>query len=408
MTFTNVLSLLGGLGMFLYGMKMMSEGLERVAGDRLRNLLEHLTRNRIVGMLVGALFTMIIQSSSATTVMVVGFVNAGLMNLLQAAPVIMGANIGTTITAQIIALDITKYAPLVLVIGVVLSMMKRKKSVQLSEVIVGFGILFIGLGMMSASLSGLGEIEGFKNIMTKFSNPLLGILAGMLFTAVVQSSSASIGILQAVAGEGLIGLGGATYVLMGQNIGTCITALLASINTNKTARRAAIIHLLFNALGAALFFMVINILPIVPTIEKLFPGNPMQQIATVHIAFNVLGVAVFLPLTKLLVRIATFIIPGEDPTREPQRLAYLDERLLTTPNVAVIQVVKEIDRMGRIAVDNLSLAVDGFTRHDDSILDEVLDHEKVINYLEHEITTYLVNLSQLDLPENDSVMVASF
>ncbi|MEG2570928.1 MAG: Na/Pi symporter, partial [Clostridia bacterium] len=205
MTFTNVLSLLGGLGMFLYGMKMMSEGLERVAGDRLRNLLEHLTRNRIVGMLVGALFTMIIQSSSATTVMVVGFVNAGLMNLLQAAPVIMGANIGTTITAQIIALDITKYAPLVLVIGVVLSMMKRKKSVQLSEVIVGFGILFIGLGMMSASLSGLGEIEGFKNIMTKFSNPLLGILAGMLFTAVVQSSSASIGILQAVAGEGLIG-----------------------------------------------------------------------------------------------------------------------------------------------------------------------------------------------------------
>lgn len=408
MEFSNILMAVGGLGMFLYGMKMMSDGLERVAGDRLKTLLEYLTRNRVIGMLVGALFTMIIQSSSATTVMVVGFVNAGLMNLLQAAPVIMGANIGTTITAQIIALDITKYAPIIVALGVIFSMQKSKKASQVAEVIFGFGILFMGLGIMSTNLSPLREVEGFRNFMISMSNPLLGVFAGAIFTAVVQSSSASIGILQAFAAEGLIGLGGATYVLMGQNIGTCITALLASINTNKTARRAAIIHLLFNTLGAVLFFAVMNIIPIIPFYERIFASNPMQQIAAVHITFNVIGVLVFLPLTKVLVRISTWLVRGEDPKREPMRLAYIDQRILTTPNIAVGQIIKEIDRMGKVAVDNLSLAVDGFVRHDASVLEEISDHEKVVNYLEHEITTYLVNLNQLDLPAHDSVMVGTF
>lgn len=408
MKFTDILMLIGGLGMFLYGMKMMSDGLERVAGDRLKSLLEYLTRNRIIGMLVGALFTMIIQSSSATTVMVVGFVNAGLMNLLQAAPVIMGANIGTTITAQIIALDITKYAPLIVAVGVILSMMKKKKTVQLSEVLVGFGFLFMGLSIMSESLSSLREVESFKNFMVSFTNPILGVMAGAIFTAIIQSSSASVGILQAIAAEGLIGLGGATYVLMGQNIGTCITALLASINTNKTARRAAVIHLLFNTLGTVLFSIIISMIPIVPFYERIFAGNPMQQIAAVHISFNVLGVVVFLPLTKVLVKISTLLVRGEDPKREPMRLAYLDARLLTTPNIAVGQLVKEIDRMGKIAVDNLTLSIESISKYSEAAIDELEDHEKVINYLEHEITTYLINLNQLDLPEHDSQMVGSF
>ena len=195
---------------------------------------------------------------------------------------------------------------------------------------------------------------------------------------------------------------------MGQNIGTCITALLASINTNKTARRAAIIHLLFNTLGAVLFFAVMNIIPIIPFYERIFASNPMQQIAAVHITFNVIGVLVFLPLTKVLVRISTWLVRGEDPKREPMRLAYIDQRILTTPNIAVGQIIKEIDRMGKVAVDNLSLAVDGFVRHDASVLEEISDHEKVVNYLEHEITTYLVNLNQLDLPAHDSVMVGTF
>lgn len=408
MKLSYLLELAGGLGLFLYGMKMMSDGLERVAGDRLKQLLEFLTRNRFIGMLVGALFTMIIQSSSATTVMVVGFVNAGLMNLLQAAPVIMGANIGTTITAQIIAFNVTQYAPVILILGIVLSMMKKKRVKTFSEVVVGFGVLFIGMGIMSSALKPLAEVEGFRNLMIQFSNPLLAILAGALITAIIQSSSASVGILQALAGQHLIGLQGATYILMGQNIGTCVTALLASINTNKTARRAAIIHLLFNMLGAVIFSVVIQFIPLVEWFEKLWPDNPMQQIAAVHICFNILGVTVFLPLTKVLVRLATFLVPGKDPVREPLQLSYIDKRILSTPHIALTQCIKEIDRMGRVAVDNLTLAVDCLVRHDDSKLQEIADNEKVVNYLEHEITTYLVALNQTELPEADSEMVGRF
>lgn len=403
----NILMALGAMGLFLYGMKMMSDGLERVAGDRLKSLLDYLTRNRVIGMLVGALFTAVVQSSAATTVMVVGFVNTGLMSLMQAAPVIMGANIGTCITAQIIALDITQYAPIIVIFGLVLSMQKNKKATQFSEVIFGFGMLFMGLGLMSDNLEPLSQIEAFQNFLVGMKNPLLGILAGALFTAAIQSSSAAVGVLQAFSLKGLIGLQNSAYVLMGSNIGTCITALLAAINTNKTARRAAVIHLLFNTLGTVLFFAFMYVVPIIPFYERVFAGNPMQQIAMVHITFNVLGVIVFLPLTRVLVWISNWVIRGEDPKSEMMRLAYIDQRLLSTPNIAVGQIIKEIDRMGEIAVENLSLAVDGFARHDASVLGEVQEHEKVINYLEHEITTYLVNLNQLDLPKNDSELIGS-
>lgn len=408
MTFSYLLQLLGGLGLFLYGMKMMGDGLERAAGDKLKNLLDSLTRNRFLAMLTGLIFSAIIQSSSATTVMIVGFVNAGLMNLIQAAPIIMGANIGTTVTAQIIALNITEYAPAILIIGVVLSMINVKKVSRYAEVVIGFGVLFIGLGIMSEALKPLRDNQDFINLMLRFKNPITGILAGTVFTAIIQSSSASVGILQAIAAQGLITLNPATHVLMGMNIGTCVTAMLASINTNKTARRTAVLHLLFNIFGAVLFFLFIRVVPVVSFFETMFPGNPMQQIALMHISFNVLGVAVFLPLTKFLVKAATILVPGADPEEEPMRTAFIDKRFLSTPHVALVQTIKEIDRMGKLALENMKDAFDAFIKRDDTRIESINNKEKVINYLEHEITDYLVHINQLDFPEHDAVLMGNF
>ncbi len=259
MSLTMTMSLLGGLALFLYGMKMMCDGLERAAGRRLRNMLNVLTTNRFLGMLVGMVFTMLIQSSSATTVMTVGFVNAGLMNLFQATGVILGANIGTTVTGQIIAFKLTALAPVAIFAGVAIVMFTKKNFTrQIGEVIAGFGILFIGLDMMSTSMEPLKDVPEFVNMLVAFKNPVLGILAGIAFTAIIQSSSASVGILQALAMQGLIDLDAAYLIILGQNIGTCVTAMLASVGTSKTAHRAAIIHLMFNVFSSVIVFALVQ------------------------------------------------------------------------------------------------------------------------------------------------------
>ena len=283
MKITDFFSLLGGLALFLYGMQMMSNGLEAAAGNKMKQILEKLTANRFLGVLVGAGITAVIQSSSATTVMVVGFVNSGMMTLKQAVWIIMGANIGTTITGQLIALDVGELAPLFAFAGVALIVFVKKQKVHHYGLIVaGLGILFIGMEMMSGAMMPLRESEAFVSLMTKFSNPVLGILAGAVFTAVIQSSSASVGILQALAGSGLIGLSNAVYVLFGQNIGTCITAILAAIGTSRNAKRTTVIHLMFNLIGTAIFTVVCIATPLTALVESFTPGNVSSQIANMH------------------------------------------------------------------------------------------------------------------------------
>lgn len=287
MKLTDFFGLLGGLALFLYGMQMMSSGLEAAAGNKMKRILERLTANRFLGVLVGAGVTAVIQSSSATTVMVVGFVNSGMMTLRQAVWIIMGANIGTTITGQLIALDIGAIAPLIAFIGVALIIfLKSPKVHNYGLIVAGLGVLFLGMEMMSSSMMPLRDSEAFVGLMTKFSNPVLGILAGAVFTAIIQSSSASVGILQALASNGLIGLPSAVFVLFGQNIGTCITAVLASIGTSRNAKRTTIIHLTFNMIGTVIFTTVCILTPLTALVESWTPTNVAAQIANMHTLFN--------------------------------------------------------------------------------------------------------------------------
>jgi len=400
----------GGLGLFLYGMQMMGEGLEKAAGNKLKKLLEILTNNRFMGVLVGAGVTAIIQSSSATTVMVVGFVNAGLMTLAQAAGVIMGANIGTTITAQLIAFKLTDLAPIAILLGVGMLFFAKKKIVKhMGEILAGFGILFLGMDIMSGALEPLREVESFRNFMVSFKHPLIGVFAGFAVTAIIQSSSASVGILQALAMQNLIGIDAAIYVIFGQNIGTCVTALLASIGTNVTARRAATIHLMFNIIGTIIFLIILQIpfIPFLPFIKSLSPGDAVRQIANAHTTFNIVVTVLLFPLANYLVALARKIVPGEEKTVDEMHLHYLDQRILETPPIAVAQVQKEINRMGELARINYKESMEAFFEQDESKIQEVIEREKTINYLNHEITSYLVKISNLDLPAHDGERISS-
>ena len=308
-----ILSLLGGLALFMYGMQMMSNNLEAVAGNRMKQILERLTANRFLGVLVGAGITALIQSSSATTVMTVGFVNSGLMTLKQAVWIIMGANVGTTITGQLIALDIGALAPLIAFVGVMLLIFVKSKKVQhVGGIVAGIGVLFIGMGMMSDAMVPLRDNAAFIHLMTKFSNPVIGILAGAVFTAIIQSSSASVGILQALAMGGVIGLHSAVFVLFGQNIGTCITALLASVGTNRNAKRTTMIHLMFNIIGTVLFVSLCLVTPFTDWMIALTPDNPVAQIANVHTVFNLTTTLLLLPFGSLLVKLAVKLLPDRE------------------------------------------------------------------------------------------------
>ncbi|MGH4051465.1 MAG: Na/Pi cotransporter family protein [Clostridium sp.] len=406
MDYKMIFQLLGGLGLFVYGMKLMGDGLQKVAGEKLKKMLEILTSNRFFAVLVGAGVTAIIQSSSATTVMTIGFVNAGLMNLFQAAGIIMGANIGTTMTAQLIAFKLTDIAPLILSIGAVLVLFsKKKKNKDIGEIVLGFGILFVGMSMMETSMRPLSELDAFKNlILVLGKHPFMGVIVGLCMTATVQSSSATIGILMALASNGNITLAFALPILFGDNIGTCVTALLASIGTSRNAKRAALLHLIFNFTGTVLFMLAFKpVLKIVP----MFGGDVQRQIANAHTLFNVANVFIQVWFIGALVNIVNKLVPGQDEKSSALVLEYLDRRLLETPSIAVGQVIKEVTRMGKLSSTNLSNAMNAFLNRDEKMINSVNEHEVTINYLEREIVSYMVSLSNTSLSEHQSEIITS-
>ena len=408
MGITDVLSLFGGLALFLYGMQMMSNGLEAAAGNKMKSILEKLTSNRVKGVLVGAAITAVIQSSSATTVMVVGFVNSGLMTLKQAVWIIMGANIGTTITGQLIALDIGAIAPLFAIIGVAVMMfVKNEKVHHISSIFAGLGILFMGMDMMGAAMEPLQESEAFINLMTKFSNPLIGILVGAVFTAIIQSSSASVGILQALAATGMVPLSSAVYVLFGQNIGTCITAVLASIGMKVNAKRTTIIHLMFNIIGTIIFTIVCMTTPYVHLIESITPGDPVAQIANAHTIFNIVTTLILLPFGTKMADIAVKILPdSKKEDDEDLRLKYIrpfeSSYAIGNSAVAVTQVREEVGRMQEMVMKNIGDAFDTLIKYDDKSHKKVEEREEYIDYLNKGISEYVVSLMASEMSSDDS------
>ena len=408
MSVMNVLSLLGGLGLFLFGMKIMGEGLERAAGNRLKRLLELVTHNRVLAMLAGILITAVIQSSSATTVMVVGFVNASLLSLTQAVGVIMGANIGTTVTSLLLSVKLD-FGAIFACLGLILSCLpgRFRTARQFGQVTMGLGILFVGMNTMSSAMSPLRNWQLFRDAMTTISNPLLGVLIGAAITAILQSSSASVGILQALAGEGLIPLDFAIFILFGQNIGTCVTSLIACAGTNANAKRAAVVHLLFNVIGTVLFVILALLLPLADWIQALSPGNLRLQIALVHILFNVVTTALLLPASPLLERAACLLVKDEPELGESMRLKYFDERLLKTPPIACEQLFREVQRMGDIARGNLTGTIACFSEWDESRSQEIEHNENVLDFLNKEITAALVEVNGLDLNDHDTRLVGS-
>ncbi|MEG0170025.1 Na/Pi cotransporter family protein [Anaerorhabdus sp.] len=387
----NIISLLGGLALFLYGMHMMSTNLEGIAGNKLKGILEKLTANRFLGVAVGAGITALIQSSSATTVMVVSFVNSGLMTLQQTVWIIMGANIGTTITGQLIALDVGMIAPLIAFAGVVMVMFSKSKKLSfIGGIIAGLGILFIGMGIMSDSMLPLRDSPAFISLMTTFKNPLLGILAGALFTAVIQSSSASVGILQALALSGLIGLDSAVYVLFGQNIGTCITAVLASIGTNRNAKRTTIIHLLFNIIGTTIFVVICMNTPFVPFMETFTPNNPAAQIANVHTVFNIATTLILLPFGNYLAKLAIMILPDKKSETEAAEDKWLDEIMnsnyvLGTSILAIHYIGQEVSDMFKLVRSNIESSFDLLAKYDNKSFDLVKANEDEIDKLNYSV-----------------------
>lgn len=382
-----VFMLLGGLGLFLCGMQMMSSNLEAVAGDRLKGILEKLTSNRILGVLVGAVITAVIQSSSATTVMVVGFVNSGLMTLRQAVWIIMGANIGTTITGQLVALDIGTIAPLFAFAGIALGMFSKKRNVQnIGSIIAGLGVLFIGLGMMSDAMVPMRDSEVFVNALTSFSNPIIGIVVGAIFTAVIQSSSASVGILQALALSGLIDIHSAVFVLFGQNIGTCITSLIASLGMNRNAKRTTVIHFMFNMIGTVLFVVLCLVTPLTDAVAGLTPAHPASQIANMHTLFNVVTTIILIPFGTGLAALAEKILPDkkEEIRVQPDDDQWLKEimssqHVLGSSAIAISSLMENVGSMYSLARENVLKGFDMILSGDDTRFAEVEETENTID-----------------------------
>ena len=413
-----VLGLLGGLALFLYGMQMMSSGLEAAAGNRMKRILEKLTANRFLGVLVGAGITAVIQSSSAMTVMVVGFVNSGMMTLRQAVWIIMGANIGTTITGQLIALDIGQLAPLFAFVGVAMVVFFKKPQIHhYGNILAGLGVLFIGMEMMSSSMEPLREWPAFVEMVSTFSNPLVGIAAGMLFTAIIQSSSASVGILQAMAAGGIVGLDSAVYVLFGQNIGTCITAVLASFGTSRNAKRTTIIHLMFNLFGTVLFTIVCMTTPLTDLVASFTPGSPDSQIANMHTLFNIVTTLILLPFGTLLVKVAMRILPDRNENeKEGMHLAYLvpgpaltrQEHPIGFSAMYVNQLRQEISRMLGMARQNVDLAFEAVLATDPRRLEQAEETEEYIDFLNKEICRYISDVIVNETNEKDSAAVSAY
>ena len=413
MAVTDLFGLLGGLALFLYGMQMMGDGLENVAGDRMERILEKLTANRFVGVLVGALITAIIQSSSATTVMVVGFVNSGMMTLQQAVWIIMGANIGTTITGQLLTLDIGMFAPLIAFLGVAcIVFLKNPKIHHVGGMLAGFGILFIGMDMMGAAMEPLQSSQMFIDLMTQFSNPFLGILAGAIFTAVIQSSSASVGILQTLAASGLIPFSSAVFVLFGMNIGTCITAVLASIGTNRSAKRTTIIHLMFNIIGTVVFTIICLSFPIADFVAAFTPGKPEAQIANMHTTFNIVTTVLLIPFGTFMAKAAYKILPDAPEDKEKTSiLGTLNKEFgrnrtqLGADAIHMDILRQEMQRMITLAGKNVDICFKAIQENDMSAFKTAQENEELIDTLNHDISQYI---SKILVSSSSDANVTSF
>ncbi|MFA8992368.1 Na/Pi cotransporter family protein [Clostridioides difficile] len=398
-----VISLIGGLGLFLYGMSLMGEGLQKSAGDKLKKIIELLTSNVVMGVLVGTVVTGIIQSSSATTVMVVGFVNAGIMNLSQAIGVIMGANIGTTVTAQLVSFNLEGIAPIALGIGILFYLFtSNQKTKHLSEILIGFGILFTGMEFMKDAVAPLAEYKSFTDALLYFSkNPVLGILAGFAITGIVQSSSASMGMLIALASQGILPLSSALPILYGDNIGTCVTSLLSSVGASRNARRAAVMHLSFNVIGTIIFMLVLN-KPISAIVTHFDPTDTARQIANAHTLFNLTNVIILLPFSKYIVKLANRLIPIKETESEiVNNTKYLDERMFSTPSIALGNTVQEVVRMGHKATNSLEHSIAGFLNKSNEDINKAFESEKVVNKLQKDILNYLLKLSKEPLRDDE-------
>ena len=423
---TAILNVIAGLGMFLYGMKLMGDGLQKVAGDKMRGILETLTKTRFSALIVGIIFTGVIQSSNAATVMVVSFVNAGLMNLSQAIGVIFGANIGTTVTGQLLSLDMSKYAPVILLVGVIMVMFMQHPMVKkFGEVIVGFGILFIGMGTMSSAVGIVKDAPLVTSTLGQLSNPFLCVFFGFAVTSILQSSSATVGILIALCGQGVVDIHHVFFMILGCNIGACISAVLTSLSGNKMAKRAACLHLSFNVLGSVLMFIVLvlgsngveHLLHIMTEHTCTQPDQMVngvnvflqREVANTHTMFKVVQVAIFFFLSPLLIKLSYILIPGEDQEEEATstapELAYIGGHNVYNPTTAVPTGICEIVRMGNIAQENMEKAMDALLHKDENLIAEVYQTEITIDYLNTEITNYLVQINTLSLPVADRKML---
>ncbi len=402
-----ILSMAGGLGLFLFGMRVMSESIEKVAGAKLRQILEQLTTNRFTGILVGVVFTAIIQSSSACTVMVVSFVNSGLMNLYQAAGVIFGANIGTTVTSLLVSFKLEKIAPVILLLGVIVVMFcKKQKITKFGEIIIGFGILFMGLSTMSGAMSGMKDSPTVIHMFASLQQPVLAVLLGAVLTAIIQSSSVTVSIMVLMANQGLLGLDMCMFIILGCNIGACTSALLASLTGKKDAKRAASIHLIFNVIGTIIVYIIFMacVHQVVGVLSDIAHQDAGRVVAYAHIAIKLFQVVVMAPLIGAIVKMTYVLVPGSDKKigyRDSHQLKYIGEKVVFNPATAIVEVIKELDRMASLAGENLNRAMNALITLDEEEIAEVYDVEENIDFLSHAITDYLVKINQTTLPIED-------
>ncbi len=414
MNFEIILSMAGGLGLFLFGMTVMSESIEKVAGAKLRSILEVFTTNRFTGLVVGIIFTGIIQSSSACTVMVVSFVNSGLMSLYQAAGVIYGANIGTTITSQLVSFNLSEAAPIILLAGVLTMMIGKGKqnAEKIGEVIVGFGILFMGLSSMSGAMAGMKDSPGVMNLLKSLNSPILAVLMGTVLTAIIQSSSVTVSIVLLMANEGLLGLPISLFIIIGCNIGACASAVLASLTGKKDAKRAAMIHFLFNVIGTVLLYIIlmVGMEQVVNGIMSVSDHNAGRFVANAHTIIKIFQVIVLFPFSNGIVKLTYVLVPGDDKKigyRDSFQLKYIGEKVVFNPATAVVEVTKEIERMASLATENLNRAMNALITLDNEDIEEVYEVEKNINFLNRAITNYLVKINQATLPIEDLKSIGS-
>lgn len=403
-----LLTLMGGLGLFLFGMNFMSQGLQKAAGAKLRSVLTAISKNKYIAVLFGALFTAIIQSSGATTVMVVTFVNAGLMELTQAVGIIFGANIGTTITAQLVSFNLTAIAPVILFVGVVMFLFLKKPIFKkIGEVVIGFGALFMGISMMSGAMSQLNEYPFVINTLARLTNPVLAILIGLVITVIVQSSSVTVSILLLMAGQGLVTLPVCFYFILGCNIGSCTPAVMAAMDAKKEAKRAALIHVLFNVFGMIIIsvILIFAMEPFTNFIQAISGDDIKRSVANTDTIYKVFQTIIFLPVSTQFINLVNRLVPGDDVKQEGFSLQYISMNTVFSPTAAIVEAMQEIARMGRKAEQNLKLSMEAFFDGDTDKINQVYETEKYIDYLSHEITDYLVDVNQRQLPVSDSLKI---